>query len=251
MSHINIVQISDTHLGEAPADETRTRELVEHIRETYSPTDTVVVHTGDVTQDGAAAQFEIATRVFRPLVESGFQFLPCPGNHDYRFSGIIPDDDAAARFHEWRFDLAGAPKHWPYVAVRGPARIICLDSCAHATWHALARGEVGYGQRMKLAEYMEMDQGLKNLVFLHHHPIDQELGCEMLDAGLFLAELSARCELVGFGHNHAWGLWREVYGIDWVVASGKSTNLVDGRLNYWLIRIDSAGPTKVKRIAVT
>jgi hypothetical protein len=247
---MNIIQISDTHLGETPENSTRTQRLVAHIVDAYDPADTAVVHTGDVTHDGEAWQCREAARIFRPLVDAGFQFLPCPGNHDYRYSGVVPDDQAAERFHAWRRELAGAPKHWPYVTERGRARIICLDSCTNRNWHALARGEVGYAQRMRLAKYLEMGDELVNLVFLHHHAIHQHTGCEMLDAELLLAELAGRCKALAFGHNHKWGIWRETFGVNWIIASGKVTDLVEGALNYWLIRVDNDAEISVDRRVV-
>ncbi len=88
---IRIIHISDLHIGKGfillDADyENLRREFLQRVRAAFedSGPDTAVflVVTGDVVDDGAAAQHCDARKA---LGIFGGRILACPGNHDYGF----------------------------------------------------------------------------------------------------------------------------------------------------------------------
>jgi Icc protein len=86
-----LAQISDLHIdGTARATERVTR-VMNHLRALPRPVDAVLV-TGDITDHGAASEYEQAAR----LLAAPFPVLTCPGNHDARaaYRTALLGDDA-------------------------------------------------------------------------------------------------------------------------------------------------------------
>ncbi|MYW45302.1 metallophosphoesterase [Streptomyces sp. SID161] len=76
---IVIAHISDTHVDTGPRSAERTRAVMRYLEELPYDLHAIVV-TGDVTDHGLPAEYELA----RELLASRHPVLFCPGNHDER-----------------------------------------------------------------------------------------------------------------------------------------------------------------------
>lgn len=217
-----IAHLSDLHIGQPRADEAA-RRLVSAI---LADLPDVIVITGDITDDGANAQYAKAFKILRPLVRPDCLLLIVPGNHDVGAKGMLYDRSARERFRLFVSVLTGLdvlPGAFPFVYTVNDCRFISLDTCTPPT--QLARGNVGYLQRQALARELEAARrgGFRAVVAGHHHPFDRGLGLDMADSAELLATLSHRTDLLLFGHKHEAAEWSEVFGIRRILASCKST----------------------------
>jgi hypothetical protein len=89
----------------------------------------------------------------------------------------------------------------------------------------LARGNVGYLQRMRLFEEIQRHKrdGRKVVVSMHHHPIIHNKTLLLSDAEELLNGLAHRCDFLLFGHKHTSGEWSASYGIGKIFAADKTT----------------------------
>lgn len=213
MDPLKIVHISDLHIGNSGRELVATRHLVHHICSNHP--NAVVCLTGDVVHNASAREFSIAETALKPIKKHCQGLVVCPGNHDVRALGVGATDSTLYRMFERR------------VAFGMPEGVACLDS---TTGGYLAQGQVGYSQRTLLGK-----TGGARVVMVHHHPFDRGLGLELKDSEELLSLLSGRCHLMLFGHKHVSAIWRDVYGIDWIAASGKSTD----DLAYRVFELDS------------
>ncbi|OHV79621.1 metallophosphoesterase [Ensifer sp. LCM 4579] len=118
---MKIVQISDTHLSPSKTHFNDNWESIARWIETAGAD--LVVHTGDLTIDGADCEKDM-TFAMELMRELPVPVLIVPGNHDV---GHLPDSDQpvdAARLARWR-KLVG-PDYW--VSDHGNWRLIGLNS---------------------------------------------------------------------------------------------------------------------------
>lgn len=229
---MKLIHLSDLHVSSTnDAEYTHLCRLVDHIVEHHP--DAVVAITGDFVNDATREEFEVVARPLQRLVEHCRLLLTMPGNHDHKRWGTLPSTGGSERFLEFREDLTRAPGHFPYVMEVDEVQLICLDTCSAAGAAAdLARGEVGYLQRMALAGYLELGEPRTRVVLMHHHPFYRDMGLELADADELMALLAARCDLLLFGHRHRADIWRDQHGIGWIAASSKSTEPGKDGLSY-------------------
>lgn len=235
---MNIIHISDTHIGSGNAAERFGRvidDIHRHIERNDG--DWVVVHTGDLIDREAPTESSAGLALLQRLSEGAQRRLPVllvPGNHDYGWSWHI-DRSRAAQFRATfaHYLFGDQPAQFPTVRTVGDCVFIGLDSSA-AEFGILkgffAEGELGEAQLNRLNDILDDPslQSLTKVVFLHHHPfIDsysvrpdwgdrnflakayQWYGRSRLrlkDANSLLQILRDRIDLMLFGHKH--------YGLD-------------------------------------
>jgi 3',5'-cyclic AMP phosphodiesterase CpdA len=201
----------------------------------------VVLITGDIVDDGKKKQYRNAVNLIKPLVEEGFTVLPAPGNHDYGPCGNFYTEESQAYFQKYILkELIGyAPasdpensmeKLFPMVTSIDDVVFIGLDSVVGKEDVAMhfASGQVGEEQREHLITILtnpDIVFGKKIVVYFHHHPFYRKIGLEMDDAKQVLRILANKAHFVCFGHKHKSKEWPAESNIDWIFASGKSTEL--------------------------
>jgi 3',5'-cyclic AMP phosphodiesterase CpdA len=194
-----IAQISDCHIrdhGDHLArlvDTTETlRRVVEHLM-ALDPAPDVVLATGDLTDDGTAAQYSTLVEVLAPIAD---RLLPIPGNHDecprFReaFAGLIPDDVDE--------------DHCSYVVDAHPVRLVGLDT----TIPGRHDGRFDLERERWLEGALAAAPHRPTLVFTHFPPFETGLRF-MDDAGLLDADRlraviqrHAQVRLLVTGHLH-------------------------------------------------
>lgn len=197
MKYRRLAHLSDLHLSSSPA---RAAALVNRL-----VTDDIehVVVTGDLTHEGAHAEFALFQDVFAPLLHNG-RVTFIPGNHDRTGEDVGRDwmhgERVRTEKHEGLFlvcvDSTG-PHNRSYFASHGDLCSVVLEQIDNAVSLAPAHHLVA--------------------VLLHHHlvPLPEEsvpewiatrLGfpnaCELALGSQLIARLSGRCDLVLHGHRH-------------------------------------------------
>lgn len=161
-----IAQISDTHAKAANIRLFGTIDVVGAFRglvarlEAMDPKPDVVIHTGDITNDGEASDYHAALDCLSGLSMPVYVTL---GNHDLR-------DEARRAFANYKGIPASG--HFSYVIEDHPVRIIMLDTLVEGEPH----GVVGSEQLHWLNETLSAEPAKPTLVCLHHPPFDTGLG---------------------------------------------------------------------------
>ncbi|TPW28807.1 serine/threonine protein phosphatase [Martelella alba] len=244
-----IAHISDLHISATydpnglvrPDAVERARRLVADLA-AFRPKIDLVVLTGDNSNDGLAADYDLLKQVLAPLE---MPVLPIPGNHDARgpMRSAFPDlpyADETFLHYEWR---------------EGPVRIIALDS--HVP------GEVGGRLCAQRLAWLESRLSLpfegETLVALHHPPCPTRMG--VLDAATLmegadtLAALMALNDrpvtlLCGHLHRPITCLWKGVnvraagspaFMFDLSVDALNTPDVVDSPYSYAIHFIDGNG----------
>lgn len=264
---MKIIHLSDTHLGYKDST-VRMSAIVTRILNTFDPSDTVVVHTGDLLEDYNECYSDMGRVAFNRLHNSGFKVLLCPGNHDY--GNAVSLKSTWARYFRIKFarelyqDALAHP--FPVVTVIKDTTFIGLDTseCELGFFtRFMAEGNVGPSQRAALHEKIvwAKTQGLKVVVYLHHHPFingysvcpdigDANLLFKLLkwatrslrrlkDAYSLMQVCRDRVDIMLFGHIHN-GLDHrfeaERYGIK-VALDGSSSTAKDMEVSSMRIRV--------------
>lgn len=153
-----IAQISDPHLrpaGRLYKDLVDSNAMFEvAVTQVNALRPDLVLVTGDLVDDGTAAEYETARRLLSGIAAP---WLAIPGNHDEReaFRAAFAD----------RLPLpAAGPLH--YVAEAGPVRIVAFD----VTVPGLHHGEIDEAGAAWLDAALAEGAGRPTLVMLHQHP---------------------------------------------------------------------------------
>jgi Icc protein len=170
---VHFAQLTDTHVVAPDTDEVlyvdnnaRVAEAVASLNREATPISAVLA-TGDLTQWGAAAEFEMLAELLAPLT---MPVLPIPGNHDdrERMRGCFPD-------HPW-VDA----EHLSWMVVVDGVRIIGLDSTVP--------GEPGAAfdrdREQWLQEALASVHEGPTILAMHHPPFVTGIG--WMDAGGFV-----------------------------------------------------------------
>lgn len=194
-----IAQITDFHIavpGDPFDDENRTREhlsaAVAHIN-ALDPLPDVVLATGDLVNNGSAAEYDILRRLLAPLTPP---VLMIPGNHDHRdnLRNAFPDHDYLRQDKDFLH----------YTVDRFPLRLIGLDT--------LIPGQPG-GELCKIrCDWLDARLAEKpsdpTVVFLHHPPFRTGLwhmdSMALADPGPLISviEKHPQIERILCGHLH-------------------------------------------------
>lgn len=236
---MKIIHLSDIHSSIAAL-----KQLVRHIGARPDLNDCALAITGDVTDDGQPQEWRAIELALAPLAGRLPVYI-IPGNHDCGALGITYDRERAECAAKYCRKLSSAPivdsptglKVWTL----GAWRIIGLDSQrgnADDFLPPLARGEIGHAQLAALE--VELADPAPTILLLHHHPRWHDQGHLLEDAGELLRLLERRPQVkaILYGHRHVEGLWGSATARQWI-ASGKSTDLVDGRLQYRTLELET------------
>jgi len=227
---MRIFHVSDLHFHRDAEKNRAAVQALQAVRELMTEPGDYLIVTGDITDDGHPEQYHNACAELKKIGR-GRVFI-CPGNHDFGAAGNFFDPDRARRFDSILCEELGqggtfAGSGRPVVNLvhdrDTSAMFIALDSNLE-TVHPfdLACGEIGDVQLgaldALLADGATCDAF--KVVVLHHHPLivnDPKL--VLVDARKFLRVMHGRANVLAFGHKHESREWRNVCGIDLVVAS--------------------------------
>jgi 3',5'-cyclic AMP phosphodiesterase CpdA len=200
------------------------------IKENYPEHGLIV--TGDITDDGAALQFENAYKALEPF--KGKVYI-APGNHDFAAAGNLYSEERAHCFDTMlsiRLQQGGtfAAFNSPVVNVvkdaSGAAMLIALDTNLETPLlFTGARGKVGDEQLTLLGRVLSdaSSADCAKLLFFHHHPfIHSQPGMFLVDADDLFNTIYGRVDVLLFGHKHTTGQWSNVNGIKHILASDNS-----------------------------
>lgn len=229
-----IIHVSDTHGGKKiglPWRRTSlsdvSRELIDVIHERHP--NAFVIHTGDVGEhpDDLDEQAAIWGRLKNKKAK-------IPGNHDRKRGGFLGFREPGQEFEQFLRETGHSYSTFPCaVDVDANTRLILIDSNIPPV--RLARGHVGYDQLIKVAQFLEQAQraGKRTIVALHHHPWQHNSTLVVEDWESLLSTLSARCDLLLFGHDHTAGAWSDVYGVRRAYAADATTRSRRYRVIWW------------------
>jgi len=159
-----IAQIADTHLSDADAAEPKFSARAENLRaciadiNSLDPRPDAVIHTGDMTQHGQAAEFDHARALLRALQAPLYVI---PGNRDGRggiaraFASdgyIMPDGDF---IH--------------YAVDEHPVRLVCVDSLGDGSG---PKGDFCGARLAALDATLGAAPTRPTALFMHHPPFD-------------------------------------------------------------------------------
>ncbi len=174
-----LAQLTDFHVR-APADGDQGAERLASVVEAVlglDPLPAAVVITGDLTENGLAAEYE---RVGALLAQLPMPIHMLPGNHDDR-------DVMSAHFPGG----SGADP-WNYATRLGPLRLLACDT----TVPGQDGGSLDAARLAWHASELERERDVPTLLAMHHPPIS--IGVHALDdIGLPAADRDALEELLG------------------------------------------------------
>lgn len=149
-----VAHLSDCHVDDRPEPLERLRRTVDAVRTLGTAVDLVML-TGDVAQDGRAAQYRT---VLQELDRLHVPVVVCPGNHDVReaFAEVVLAEPATG----------AAPLH--RVHTRAGLHVLALDSTVPGADHGTLDPAV---VDWAVAELADMDPEAPALVALHHAPL--------------------------------------------------------------------------------
>lgn len=256
------IHLSDLHIHTRHRHENENcKKLVKYIRDTYAhiqdpPIVLItgdVVH-GDITRDEFDEQYSNAEEILRPLVDDFTVFI-VPGNHDYAKNGLEFNPPSYEFFNEYILEkllgITGAGNAspgghhvYPLTHTVGTVVFVGLDSAIgnYDDMFQFARGALGKAQRDQLKVILKScyDNGQQVVVYFHHHPfIRHDLTMQMDDADKVMGIMENMVDVLCFGHKHVSDAWPHRRGIDYIMASGKSTDTDDkGRLQFRHVKLE-------------
>ena len=183
--------------------------------------------------------------------------LSVPGNHDYAWKGNLLRPDG---WKNW-VKYLGSPLGWGTneyywmgedyepVGIEGIG-VFKHDSCVYfgidsgdpKDKEPCARGFISTKLADALNESLRNYEGKTRIVFLHHHPFDDEYFTALKGYNKLLNAVKNNCELLLFGHEHKYGIWWNYKDVPLIVSSHKSCLCMCGAcLMGTIIEINKAG----------
>jgi DNA repair exonuclease SbcCD nuclease subunit len=228
---MNIIHLSDTHVGLDDNTARLHRIIDDIISHTADPAQVCVVHTGDLIDSATDENRAAGKAALDRLRDHGIQVFVCPGNHDYGNSMGIKKPYAEsflAVFGEYVF--REQPQVFPVLHTIGDDVVLIITDSNQAefsVWTRLfAEGGLGRDQLHALDALLntaDMD-GRTVILGMHHHPFsyayrvtpdvgDRHLWHHMLtgmtrafrrlkDAYTLCDVIRARVHIMLFGHQH-------------------------------------------------
>jgi len=224
---MKFLHLSDFHFHRDQNNNKEANKTLEVIRARY-PKHTLIV-TGDITDDGDELQYENAFKALEPFI--GRIFI-APGNHDYGAVGHFYSRERALRFDEMlskplkqggTFTGEAAPVVDIVGDTGSRVMLIALDTNLE-TNHPFdfACGEVGEKQLSSLESLLSApdSEEITKILFFHHHPfVRNDPFGEMRDARQLMRAVYYKIDVMLFGHKHVAGKWKNVNGIQYILAS--------------------------------
>lgn len=233
---LRIAHISDTHITRFGMHLPEMLDRCVSLITELEPRPDVVVHSGDITDNGVLDDYELAAEKLKAMP---YEILFAPGNHDERnygdslFKEIIGPVD---------FEVS-----------IGKAVFLLLDSAVPDS----DNGRLGrHRQGLVTSKFSKLPAGVLKILVLHHHIIPVPFaGREkdiLEDAGDVLkAILDAKIDLVLMGHRHVRNAM-QVNGTVFVNAGTVSSVRTRGRLgnSFNVIDITRDGLISIKVINI-
>jgi 3',5'-cyclic AMP phosphodiesterase CpdA len=224
---MKIIHLSDLHVGYKEGGK-RTEIIFNSIVNREDPKNTVIIITGDLTENGSKE--EERQKVFKflkVLKAASFPVLICPGNHDYG-SGLINEKHAAEKFHENFLPDRGG---FPLVDIINDITFIGIDS-NHEELHwydrFFADGEIGKAQLDKVKEIIDKYPDKTKVLYLHHHPVELIPLHKLKDAKKLKEVVKNKVDVILYGHNHLGNNYSGRWGTKVMLDGGSST----GKRNF-------------------
>ena len=209
---MRILHLSDIHVGKS-----KNHTVFKNIRDWIITNkdkhkSTVIVITGDIVEDGELWQFKCAQHHLNKLRLAGFNILPCPGNHENGFRGVLENNDCIRLFRKYISNNAD----YPHVEIIDNHAFIMLDSMMEEmkqTEFVGAQGELGKQQLNTLNYHLDdIEQNhpeMKVVLCLHHHPFfTSSYFMKLRDSDAFKDAImdkdsgDSRVDCLLFGHKH-------------------------------------------------
>jgi len=223
---LNILHLSDPHFHSSWEDNKEVTAKLEYIGNEFP--DHKLIVTGDIVDDGYGAQYRRALEAFQPFI--GRIFI-CPGNHDFGRKGNLYSKNCVNRFDKLMYDLGHRQKYGSHPIVhvlkdedntRGIMLIGLSSAIRSKDPFDFACGRIGWLQRRRLDRILMNPEtiGMRKIVYFHHHPFEWfSFFGQMLDARKLIRLLSAKCEVVLFGHKHKSDMWTKYNYIDYILSA--------------------------------
>jgi 3',5'-cyclic AMP phosphodiesterase CpdA len=256
MAKQSIIHLSDLHIGHRDRETVRVDMIVDAISKSFRGIPVLI--TGDLTDSATEDQFKEANYWMDKLSETN-PILMVPGNHDYCWLGNFFDENA---WNYW-IKYLGSPMGWgglskppnwlekayEPVGVDGlglwkheSLAFVGVDSGDPKNKVPCARGYISPELADGLEKCLRENPDKTRIVFLHHHPFTDGWFTELKGSDLLMNAVANNCEILLFGHDHNYGLWRNKSGIPLIVASHKTTSRVSGNcLMITLVDIENRG----------
>jgi len=227
---MKFIHISDLHFHRNANDNVAAASLLNFIYQNYP--DHKLIVTGDIADDGDEEQFDQAYVALAPF--KGRIFI-CPGNHDFGAAGNFYSKERAVRFDRklsiplqqgGTFTGDATPVVNLLIDDYDKVILIALDTNLETeSPFDFACGEVGERQ-MSFLKTVLADPSLADrtkILFFHHHPfIHNDPFMELKDARELMRTIYQKVDIVCFGHKHVSNLWKNINGIQYVLASDNS-----------------------------
>ena len=185
---VTIAHISDTHVGSPHFVPNLLNRVIVELNELKPD---LVVHTGDITNEGFRGEYKSAA-AYLEQIEA--KLVAVPGNHDARNVGYV------------HFEEMIGPRHW--VEQVGEVLVVGVDSSEPD----LNEGQVGRERYPWLMESFAGDAALR--IYVHHHHLLPVPGAgrersTVADSGDLLEVLiRSGVNLALTGHKHVPYVWR-------------------------------------------
>jgi len=245
-----IIHLSDLHVGHEDCGD-KFRIIIDNIAFLKQPAENyVIVFTGDIVDNATQPeQTEAAVDAIEQLKSHGYTVLPIPGNHDYG-TGSWGNRKYITIFKKKFFQNTAVT--YPKLDIIDGTAFIGLDSTAEELhWHDrfLAEGELGKGQLQRLKKIINDPEliGLKKVVYLHHHPFDFKLGCQLRDKNDLKKIIEYNIDALLFGHYHdnplsSGKIFHGVWGIRRCYNAGTATHKNGGTGYHRVIDLSHDDP---------
>jgi len=264
---MKIIHLSDTHLGR-DNNMARFDRLTHSITALGDPRDFIIVHTGDLINQGNEAQRELGTRKLNEFTELGWRVLLAPGNHDCGNAAQVDPVLARQFLDKFKSYIFGSQPHlFPVLHIVDDCALIGLDSNqGEMGWLTrwFAEGNLGDRQIKALSNLLDRPelQDKFKVIYLHHHPffdsyvVAPDIGDDhffshmfgwntrrfrrLKDAYTLMQTIRDRVDLMLFGHQH-YGLdysaQAQRYGIRFALdgSSSTCTEMDTDRMRYRII----------------
>jgi 3',5'-cyclic AMP phosphodiesterase CpdA len=193
--------------------------------------DYIIVITGDIVDNAThPEQMDEALDALEQFEINGYKVLIIPGNHDYG-NGSWGNIKFVNLFKKKYYKTTGVS--YPKLDIIDEIAFIGLDSTAEELhWYDrfLSQGEIGKGQLKSLKKILDGPEinGLKKVVYLHHHPFDFKFGMQLRDKSDLEKIIVNRVDAILFGHFHhsstAGKIFHGMWGIRRCYNAGSATH---------------------------
>jgi predicted MPP superfamily phosphohydrolase len=258
MAKYSLILLSDLHIGRTSKELNNTNKIVNSIGTLYK--NIPVIITGDLTHSATKGQFKKMRDILRRLAKTN-PILTAPGNHDYAWYGIVFRQSG---WENWVKYLS-SPLGWGIdeyywmgkdyepegveglgVFKHGSCIFFGIDSGDPDNKENTARGYISTKLANALKESLKQYEGNTRIVFLHHHPFDDDYFTALNGHKKLLEAVKNNCELLLFGHEHKYGIWFDYKGVPLIVSSHKCSLPISGAcLMGTILEIDNVGTPQV------